>query len=438
MQLPINAKRLIDMIIEQGYQAYAVGGFVRDSIMGTKCGDIDITSSATPNELEEILDNNGIKYIETGIKHGTITAIIDHIPYEITTFRTDGEYNDNRHPDDVRFVRDINEDLARRDFTINAIAYNHKDGIIDIFGGVEDIENRIIRCVGDANTRFQEDALRIMRAIRFASVLGFDIEENTKKAIHDNRELLKNIASERVFVELRKLLLGDNVEKVLDEYRDVFAVIMPEIVDSFDFPQHTKWHVHDVYTHTIKSVAVAPKVDYIRFALLLHDIGKPAAKTTDENGVDHFKGHAIISTELAKPILKRLRVSNEFYNKVIPLIEYHARYIKDDSANIKMWLRTLGEELTLDYIDVKIADLSTHNLELSQSEIDALYQIKAKAIDIINSNEPYKISHLAINGNDLKTLGYTGKDIADKLNELVELVSANPSLNTKEQLKKEV
>lgn len=438
MNLPINAKRLIDMINEQGYRAYAVGGFVRDSIMGIECGDIDITSSATPDELETILESNNIKFVETGIKHGTVSAIIDHIPYEITTFRTDGEYGDNRHPDDVLFVRNIEDDLARRDFTINAIAYNDADGVVDLFGGVEDINNRIIRCVGDADRRFQEDALRIMRAIRFASVLGFDIEDKTKKAIHDNKELLKNIAFERIFVELRKLLLGDNVESVLAEYRDVIAVIIPEIAHSFDFPQNTKWHLYDVYTHTIKSVALAPKVDYIRLTLLLHDIGKPFCKKTDENGVDHFKGHALVSADMSKSILKRFKVSNDLYNKIIPLIENHARYIKDDSANIKMWLRALGEELTLDYIDVKIADLSSHNLDLSQSEIDTLYDIKDRTISIINSNEPYLISHLAINGNDLIEMGYKGKDIAIKLNELVELVSEHPELNTRENLKKEV
>lgn len=434
INLPDNAKAIIELLLDNGFDAYIVGGSVRDSIMDREMGDVDITSSATPQQLENLLEKYNIKYIETGIKHGTVTAIVDHVPYEITTFRADGEYNDNRHPESVEFVKDISMDLARRDFTINAIAYNDRVGIVDLYGGCDDIENKLIRAVGNADRRFKEDALRIMRALRFSSVLGFDIEEDTKQAIFDNKELLKSIAVERVFVELQKLLLGDNVENVLMEYRDVLAVVIPELIPCFDFKQNTKWHLYDVYTHTIKSVALCPKVDYIRLCLLLHDIGKPYCKTVDENGQDHFKGHPAKSAELATTVLKRFKVSNEIFNKVIKLIEVHDFYIKFEKPNVKRWLNALGENLTLDYIDVKIADLGSHNLDLSQHEIDILYEIKDLTQAVIDANEPYAVSHLNISGNDLLALGYSGKSISIKQAELLDMVIENPKLNTKEKL----
>lgn len=434
MKLESNAKMLISLFYDNGYRAYAVGGCVRDAIMGKMPKDVDITTSATPEQIESILKANNIRFVETGLKHGTITAIINHIPYEITTFRIDGEYNDSRHPNSVQFVTDISEDLARRDFTMNAIAYNDNEGYIDAFGGVEDIRKSVIRCVGNADKRFKEDALRILRALRFSSVLGFNIEAQTKKAIFDNKELLLNIANERIFVELNKLLLGDNVENVLIEYRDVIGVILPEIIDSFDCPQNSKWHLYDVYTHIVKTVAVSPKKEHIRLALLLHDIGKPMCKTTDENGEDHFKGHPTKSVELAQISLKRFKASNDLTNKVLKLIEIHDKHITIKPKNIKNWLRLLGEDLTLDFIDVKIADMLTHDLSLARFELDYLNDVKQKTNEIINSKEPYKIADLMINGNDLIKLGYNGSEIADELEALVNLVAENPKLNTKEIL----
>ena len=434
MELPVNAKKLIDTITAAGYEAYAVGGFVRDTIMGRKAGDIDITTSATPLELEAVLDKSSIKYIETGIKHGTVTALVDSEPYEITTFRTDGDYLDNRHPENVEFVRNLKDDLARRDFTINAIAYNDKTGIVDIFGGVYDIKNEVIRAVGEPDKRFKEDALRILRALRFAAVLGFEIEENTAKAIFDNKELLKNIAGERVYTELVKLLLGDYCEQILLKYRDVFAVVMPELEPCFDFPQRSKWHIYDVYTHIVKSVAITPKSDYMRLAMLFHDIGKPFVRTTDEHGVDHFKGHPAVSEVKARAILERLHASNEIRRKVLTLVANHDYYITPKPSNIKRWLRTLGEDLTLDYIDFKIADLTSHNLDLSEPEIEVLKRIKVQTKEIISRREPYKISDLKVNGNDLISIGFTGKEIAAELDNLIRLVSGSPELNTKEKL----
>lgn len=434
MKLPNDAKNLISLIISSGYKAYAVGGFVRDNLMSRPAGDIDITTSATPEQLEKVLDDNGIRYIETGIKHGTITAIVNHEPYEITTFRTDGDYVDNRHPESVSFVTDVKDDLARRDFTINAMAYNDNEGVIDAFGGMEDLKAGVIRAVGNPDARFKEDALRIMRAIRFSSTLGFNIEENTKKAIFSNMYLLENIAVERIYVELIKLLLGDNVENVLLEYRDVIAVIIPELKPTFDYPQNTKWHIYDVYTHSVKSIPATPKVDYMRLTMLLHDIAKPNCHTVDERGVDHFKGHPLLGAEMAKSILKRLRVSNDTLDRVTQLIFYHDDYIKEDEINIKHWLRDLGEKGTLDYIDIKIADLSSHNLKHSQNEIDTLYVIKEKTLKIIDSKEPYSLNKMEINGNDLLSLGYKGANIKRELDTLLEYIIAHPNDNKKSSL----
>ncbi len=434
MTLPTNAKKLIDLLEKNGFSAYAVGGFVRDAILGRPAGDVDITTSATPGQVEKVLSDSGIKFIETGIKHGTVTAVVEREPFEITTFRTDGDYLDSRHPETVQYVTDLKSDLARRDFTVNALAYNDSDGLVDEFGGVDDINAKLIRAVGEPDKRFKEDALRIMRALRFASVLGFEIEECTSKALFDNKELLKNIATERIYTELIKLLSGDYCEKILLDYRDIIAVIIPEMIPCFDFEQNSKWHLYDVYTHIVKSVSLTPKKDYMRLAMLFHDIGKPFTRTTDENGQDHFKGHPIVSEEKASEILERLHASNDVRHKVLTLIKYHDLYITEKPSNIKKWLRTLGEDLTFDYIDFKIADLKSHNLELSQPEIDTLLRIKKQTSDILASGEPYKVSDLKINGNDLIAIGFSGAEIAKELDILVNMVSGSPELNSKEKL----
>ena len=434
MQIHNDAENLINILHQSGYKAYFVGGCVRDFLMGKEPADFDITTSALPRQIETVLENAGVEYVETGLKHGTVTAIVNHIPYEITTFRRDGEYKDNRHPDKVNFVDDVSLDLARRDFTINALAYNSKEGLIDLYCGKEDINNKIVRAVGDADTRFNEDALRIMRCLRFSSVLGFDIEENTAKSIHKNKSLLSNISVERIYAELMKLLCGFNAEKVLTAYSDVICEIMPELTPMIGCKQNSKWHIYDVYVHTVKSIACAPKIDYLRFALLLHDCGKPYVKITDRHGVDHFKTHPQKSFEISCQILKRLKVSNEIYHKVSTLVLIHDDDVFAESSNIKYWLRKLGVRLAFDFFDVKIADMATHNLTLAKNEYDVLKLIKSKAVDIINSGEPYRISDLAVNGNDLKQIGYFGVDISKELERLIRRVCINKELNTKQQL----
>lgn len=432
MTLFEKANYLIDIIEKAGFEAYQVGGCVRDYFMQKECNDIDITTSAKPLELEEILKNNNIKYIETGLKHGTVTAVFENDNFEITTYRCDGEYNDNRHPESVTFVREIDDDLSRRDFTINAIAYNpNKNEIVDLFGGREDIKNKVIKTVGNADERFNEDALRIMRAIRFASTLGFEIEEKTKNAVFKNKELLRNVASERIFTELVKLLMGDNVFSVLTEYKEVIAVIIPELIPTFTCKQNTVWHLFDVYTHTAKTVEMSPKIPEIRLIMLLHDIGKPVAKTTDENGVDHFKGHQKISAEMSAPILKRFKVSNEIFNRVMLIIPIHDIHIGRDKKNIKKWLNKLGEQGMYDLISVKRADKLGQNPKMTGEELSNLEITEKYLNEIIVSKEPYSIKDLKINGFDLINLGYKGKQIGEILNIVLQNVISGELENEK-------
>ncbi|MCI5735095.1 MAG: CCA tRNA nucleotidyltransferase [Eubacterium sp.] len=428
-----KANYLIEIIENAGFEAYQVGGCVRDFFMERKCDDIDITTCAKPYDLEKILDENNVKYIETGLKHGTVTAVFDGDNFEITTYRTDGEYIDNRHPENVNFVNDIDEDLSRRDFTINAIAYNpNKNEIVDLFGGQKDIENKIIKAVGDPDKRFKEDALRIMRAIRFSSTLTFEIEENTKSALFRNKELLKNVSAERIFTELSKLLLGDNVFNVLTEYKEILDVIIPELVPIFNCEQNTVWHIYDVYTHTAKTVKESPKILPLRLTMLLHDIGKPLAKTTDDNGVDHFKGHQKISADLAAPILKRFKISNELFDRVMLIIPIHDIHIGTKKKNIKKWLNRLGEQGIRDLIEVKRADKLGQNPEMTGEELQNLVTTETLVDEIIDNGEPYSVKDLKINGFDLINLGFKGKMIGDILSAVLEKVIDGELENEKE------
>ncbi len=432
MQISSKAKIVINALTQAGFSAYVVGGCVRDYFLGNQTSDTDITTSAKPFEVEKILSDKNIKVVETGLKHGTVTAVIDKTPLEITTFRADGEYKDSRRPQSVEFVSDIEQDLKRRDFTVNAMAYNDERGLVDLFGGREDIENKIIRTVGDPDVRFKEDALRIMRALRFSSVLGFEIDEKTKKSIFDNMYLLENISAERIFAELSKLLCGKNALNVLDEFRQVIGVIIPQLIPTFDCAQNTPWHTYTVYEHIIHSVDFAPHDPVIRLTMLLHDIGKPSVKRTDENGRDHFKTHADAGEKIAAEVLSHLKVSNDIYNKVTTLIKYHQSVENVNDVKIKHWFNKIGEEYTLSLFDVRIADLKAHNLGKKEVlfEIERLMSLKEEAKMIIKRREPYKISELAVNGYDLISLGFSGREIGDKLSEILTLVM-NGELNNR-------
>lgn len=436
MQISSKAKIVINALADAGFSAYVVGGCVRDYFLGNQTSDTDITTSAKPCEVENILADKNIKVVETGLKHGTVTAVIDKTPLEITTFRADGEYRDRRHPQSVEFVEDIEQDLKRRDFTVNAMAYNDERGLVDLFGGREDIENRIIRTVGEPDARFKEDALRIMRALRFSSVLGFEIEEKTKKSIFDNMYLLENISAERIFSELSKLLCGKNVLNVLDEFRQVIGVIIPQLIPSFNCAQNTPWHTYTVYEHIIHSVEYAPDDPVIRLTMLLHDIGKPAVKKTDENGVDHFKTHASVSAEIAADVLKNFKVSNDIFNKITTLVKYHQSVENVNNINVLRWLNKIGPEYTLSLFDVRIADLKAHNINLKEvnMEIEELISIKKQAQEAISSGDPYRISDLAVNGNDLLSAGLEGRKIGEMLSNILNLVMDGKLKNNKQSI----
>ena len=434
MQIPLDVQNLISEFERCGYSMFVVGGYVRDMLLGKIGGDIDLASSATPQQAEAVLKNAGIKYIETGLKHGTVTAVINHTPYEITTFRSDGEYNDSRHPESVQFVSDINSDLSRRDFTINAMAYNESAGLVDLFGGQQDLQQGIIRAVGNPDTRFKEDALRIMRALRFASQLGFRLDDETAAAAIANKQLLDNISAERVFTELQKLILGENVLFVLTKYREIIAQIIPELRPCFDCAQVNPWHIYNVYEHIAHSVAAAPQDSVLRLTMLLHDIGKPQVKTVDERGINHFKTHAAVSADMALGILERFKASNAVKDEVVTLVRYHQSIENVDEIRPKRWLSKLGAQYSLDLFAVRLADLKAHNPEKVAYEIARLQELTSELESVIAAGEPFRVSDLAIDGNDLISLGYRGREIGEKLSEILSLVVDDKLPNTREDI----
>ena len=408
----------VKMLRNCGFEAFLIGGSVRDYIMGLPIGDIDITTSATPTEVKGTFKD--FRVIETGIKHGTVTVLIDNEPLEITTYRSEGTYSDNRHPDSVTFSKTLKDDVIRRDFTMNAIAFDFQEGFVDLVGGIDDIKSKTICAIGDAETRFREDALRILRALRFASVLDFSIEENTAKAIHKCKDLLKNISAERIQVEFSKLLCGKNAYSVLKEYADVICVFIPELEKSVDFEQINRHHIYDVYTHSLKALEQSKLDLNIRLALLLHDIGKPYVAHFDENGEQHYYAHPKKSAELAEEILTRLRFDNETKNAVVTLVKMHDTPImldKEDTPSkkrLKRILSQIGMDLTSDLIEIKRCDNLSQNPEYYRG--DNFYKATYDVLDeIINGDECFAIKDLKINGNDLISLGFKGKDIGKTL-----------------------
>lgn len=403
IEMPRQADMAISLLESGGFEAYIVGGCVRDSIMGRKPSDWDITTSATPDEICGVFKD--YKTVLTGAKHGTVTVIVEHFHMEITTFRSDGVYSDHRRPDSVRFSKSLREDLSRRDFTMNALAYSPKTGIIDYFGGVSDIENMTLRCVGDPDTRFNEDALRIMRGVRFASVLSLTIEEGTRLAIHKNRGLLENISAERIASEFNKLLLGDYVEKILHEYKDVISVFVPEIVPTFDFDQRNFHHIYDVWGHTAAGIAAAPKLIYVRLAMFFHDIAKPQCLKFSSGGIGHFSGHPKMGKEIAQTVLRRLKYDNATLKIVSFLILYHDTSILPNKAEIKKWLRKYGAAPVQLLFEVKIADNLAKNRSFPQRLIEAK-EGRAALRRILKSGECYSLGQLKINGSDLIAAGF--------------------------------
>jgi len=434
IEIPNEVTYIIKKLEELGYEAYAVGGCVRDAILGATPNDWDVCTQALPQQVIECFKEN--KTIATGLKHGTVTLILNNKPFEITTYRVEGTYSDNRRPDEVEFVTSLKDDLSRRDFTINAMAYHPDKGLMDFFGGMKDIELRVIRTVGDANSRFNEDALRIMRALRFSSVLGFEIGKNTKLACTQNKGLLQNIAVERISEEFNKLIIGNNVFEVLMKYTQVITEVIPEIKPMVLFEQNSKYHCFDVFHHTAASIAFAQNDVIIRMALLFHDVAKPNCYSEDEDG-GHFYGHPQVGAEITKDILTRLKYSNEAIESITELVLYHDIEIPKTSKSVKKWLNKIGEARFRQLLEVKRADALAHTQKYGQIRINALKETNLLLNDIIEKQQCFSLKDLAVNGRDLMDAGFSeGVEVGDMLNLLIDMVIDEKLPNDREMLLK--
>lgn len=455
IQMPDKVKEIIHTLVDHGYEAYAVGGCVRDSILGRIPGDWDITTSAQPEQVKQLFRRT----IDTGIEHGTVTIMLDKDGFEVTTYRIDGEYEDNRHPKNVEFTSNLVEDLKRRDFTINAMAYNDNEGIVDKFHGLDDIKSKIIRCVGNPDERFDEDALRILRAIRFAAQLNFTIEPETEAAIEKKTDFLRNISAERIRVELEKLLVSKHPEKLIHAYRlGITDVVIPEFDKMMVTPQNMSSHIYGVGEHSIAAVQAVQKlfanVPYVEdakeqdtfcldhklqailcFTMLLHDCGKPSKRQTDEDGLDHFYGHAQESAVLAKKILRRLKYDNYTIDTATALIKYHDYPLTTDKTGLRRAANKIGVDLMELLFLVKEADALAHAKDACESRLESLYQVKEVYREICKANDCLQLKDLAVTGKDLMEIGFEqGKMLGIILKQLLEHVLENPQDNKKELL----
>ena len=434
IQLPEKVGRIIGTLQEHGYEAYAVGGCIRDSILGREPEDWDITTSAMPEETKALFD----KTFDTGIQHGTITVLLEKEGFEVTTYRIDGEYEDSRHPKEVTFTRNLREDLLRRDFTINAMAYNETDGLVDIFGGLEDLEAGMIRCVGTAKERFKEDALRILRGVRFAAQLGFDIEEDTRQGMKELAWTLQNISAERIQVELVKMITSKRPEMVREAYElGMTRIVLPEFDQLMTTGQETPHHMYSVGEHTLHAMKNIRADKILRLAMLLHDMGKPALKTVDEAGVAHFKKHALESERIAENVLRRLKFDNDTIRKVTRLVRCHDLRMPATAKSVRRAMNQIGEELFPYYMEVRRADVLAQSMYQREEKIENLDQIEELYHQIVEDGDCVSLKDLAVTGRDLIASGMKpGKKIGEKLEELLKLVIEDPKLNTKEELLK--
>lgn len=435
----INENRILTMLESAGYEAYFVGGCVRDSLRGVAFGDVDITTSARPEEIKKVFA--GWQTIDTGIKHGTVTVLMPEaecIPVEVTTYRSDGTYSDNRHPDKVSFVASLKEDLARRDFTMNAIAMDSCGCIIDPFGGEADIKAGILRTVGNPRNRFEEDALRIMRALRFAATLGFEIEPETEKGIFAKKALLQNVSAERLYSEFRKLIAGGFAGRVIGRYVDILGQIMPELEAMKGFDQCNPYHRYDVLEHCIRAMEAVVTDDnnkiYMKMAALFHDIGKPETFFTDRDGIGHFYGHPARSKELTERLLLRLKADSFTVERVGLLVKNHDLLFERDERFLKRRLNSLGPELLTEILHIKRADnLATGNM--SRELMDKYDDVERMIEKILREQQCFSLKDMAVTGRDLLNAGIgEGPQIGELLNSLLAEVVEERLPNEKEAL----
>ena len=435
IEIPSGANEIIHSLQNNGYEAFLVGGCVRDSILKRPIHDYDITTSATPDEMMEIFKDKRI--IETGLQHGTITIVIDGEPYEVTTYRIDGNYSDSRRPDKVTFTKSLEEDLKRRDFTINAMAYNDEVGLVDPFNGMEDIKYHKIQCVGKPEDRFSEDALRILRAIRFASQLSFVLEPDTDWNISKMYKNLENISIERINSEFCKIAASSDfcVQMVL--YHEVFSLFIPEIKDMLGFQQNNPYHMYDVWNHTVHAIEYCESDDLVtRLAVFFHDIGKPHCYQDSEDGIRHFKGHGRVSADMTDKIMKRLRFDNDTREKVVQLIYYHDATFEVGEKYIKRWLNKIGEEQFRRLLNVRRADIKAQadiNQETRLQKIDNIGYILE---EVLQDDECFSLKDLAVNGKDVMDtmLIKSGKEVGYWLNEILTRVIDGRLKNDREDL----
>lgn len=432
IHLPEDVNKIIHTIEAAGYEAFAVGGCVRDSLLSRTPDDWDITTSAKPEEVKKLFK----KTIDTGIEHGTVTVMLHHAGYEVTTYRIDGEYTDARHPKEVTFTPNLSEDLRRRDFTINAMAYNDRSGMVDDFHGMEDLQNGIIRAVGNPEERFKEDALRMMRAVRFSAQLGYEIEENTRAAIRALSKNLRQISAERIQAELVKLIKSAHPEKMRDLYETgITAVIMPEFDRMMKTSQNNPHHRYRVGEHTIESMVAVEADKNLRLAMLFHDIGKPLCLTTDDEGIDHFHGHAAKSEELCRQILRRLKFDNDTIQTVSRLVKNHDYNILGEKKYVRRAVNRIGADVFPLLLKVKQADLDAQSSYLREEKQKKLDEVKRLYEQIMRDGECVSLSELAVKGADLISWGMKpGREIGEVLSALLERVLEKPSLNSRKSL----
>lgn len=433
MDMPKNVDIAINLLQSAGFEAYAVGGCVRDSLLSKTPNDWDITTSAKPEDMKSVFAD--FHCIDTGIKHGTVTVVIDGEPLEITTFRLDGEYEDNRHPKSVTFTSNLGADLGRRDFTVNAMAYSKMTGTVDLFGGQNDLKNGIIRCVGDPDRRFNEDALRILRALRFASALDFEIEEKTAQSLLKNRALLGNISEERIAKELLKLVCGKGAKRILTDFAPVLFEILPELQPMYKNSHDNPHHCYDIYEHTLIAVESIDPEPTLRFAMLLHDCGKPAVKKFDENGVAHFYGHQRISAEISAQILARLKVSNKFRDEILFLVSNHDRWeLYENTEKMPRYLSKFGLDGVLNLLKVMRADVLAQSPEY-RYRLDQIADAEEIAKNLAAQKPCLSLSELQINGRTLMDIGIPqGRKLGAVLAQLLDEVIDGVTKNTQEAL----
>ncbi|MBP3479965.1 MAG: HD domain-containing protein [Oscillospiraceae bacterium] len=418
MYLPDYVCACISRLENAHFPCYAVGGCVRDALLGLQPHDYDLCTAATPEQIKAVFSDR--RLILAGEKHGTVGVMTDGGVVEITTFRTEGGYGDNRHPDWVRFVDDITEDLARRDFTVNAMAYSPVRGLADPFGGENDLNNRTLRAVGDPETRFNEDSLRILRGVRFAVRYGLSVESATWQAMQTLAPLMDNLARERVFDELCKLLPLVKSEDLI-RFAPVLVQIIPELAPTVGFDQHSPHHAYDIFTHTAHVTGAVPADLTLRWAALLHDTGKVPAYTTDETGRGHFYGHAQLSANMADALLHRLKAPNALRERVVQLIDLHMTKIPPEKKTLRRWLSKLGPETLKQMLTLQKADTSSKGI-CKDDELQQFVQLRQLLDEILEEDSCLSLTDLAVDGHDLMALGFSGPAIGQALNRLLELV----------------